>query len=58
MYPRTKIYEILKGLAKKGYVEVRRGSPTYFQAVKPKQVIGKIKDELTKCVMDTLDQLN
>jgi sugar-specific transcriptional regulator TrmB len=56
--PRAKIYEILKGLSKKGYVEVRQGSPTYFQAVKPKQVIGKIKDELTKCVIDTLDQLN
>lgn len=56
--PRAKIYEILKGLAKKGYVEVRQGSPTHFRAVEPKQVIGKIKDELTNCVIDTLDQLN
>jgi HTH-type transcriptional regulator, sugar sensing transcriptional regulator len=56
--PRAKIYEILKGLAKKGCVEVSEGSPTYFQAVEPKQVIGKIKEELRKCVIDTLDQLN
>jgi sugar-specific transcriptional regulator TrmB len=56
--PRAKIYEILKGLAKKGYVEVREGSPTYFRAVEPKQVIGKIKDEITSCIIDTLDQLN
>lgn len=29
--PRAKIYEILKALAKKGFLEVRQGTPTYFQ---------------------------
>jgi sugar-specific transcriptional regulator TrmB len=56
--PRAKIYEILKVLAKKGFLEVREGSPTYFRAVDPKQVIGKIKDEFTNCAIETLDQLN
>lgn len=56
--PRAKIYEILKMLAKKGYLEVRQGSPTYFRAVDPKQVIGKIKDEFINCTIETLDQLN
>lgn len=56
--PRAKIYEILKMLAKKGYLEVRQGSPTYFRAVDPKQVIGKIKDEFIKCTVETLDQFN
>jgi HTH-type transcriptional regulator, sugar sensing transcriptional regulator len=56
--PRAKIYEILKVLAKKGYIEVRQGSPTYFRAVDPKQVIGKIKDEFINCAIETLDQLN
>ncbi len=56
--PRAKIYEILKVLAKKGYLEVRQGSPTYFRAVDPKQVIGKIKDEFLNCATQTLDQLN
>ncbi|MGB9938481.1 TrmB family transcriptional regulator [Methanosarcina sp.] len=56
--PRAKIYEILKVLAKKGYLEVRQGSPTYFRAVEPKQVIGKIKDEFINCAIETLDQLN
>jgi sugar-specific transcriptional regulator TrmB len=56
--PRAKIYEILKVLAKKGYIEVRQGSPTYFRAVDPKQVIGKIKDEFLNCAIDTLGQLN
>lgn len=56
--PRAKIYEILKVLAKKGFLEVRQGSPTYFRAVDPKQVIGKIKDEFLNCTIETLDQLN
>jgi len=56
--PRAKIYEVLKVLVKKGYLEVRQGSPTYFRAVDPKQVIGKIKDEFINCAIETLDQLN
>ncbi|HIH74237.1 MAG TPA: TrmB family transcriptional regulator [Methanosarcina sp.] len=56
--PRAKIYEVLKILAKKGYLEIRQGSPTYFRAVDPKQVIGKIKDEFISCAIETLDQLN
>jgi sugar-specific transcriptional regulator TrmB len=56
--PRAKIYEVLKVLAKKGYLEVRQGSPTYFRAVDPKMVIGKIKDEFINCAIETFDQLN
>jgi HTH-type transcriptional regulator, sugar sensing transcriptional regulator len=56
--PRAKIYEILKVLAKKGYLEVRQGTPTYFRAVDPKQVIVKIKDEFLDCATETLAQLN
>lgn len=56
--PRAKIYEILKSLAKKGYVDIRQGSPSYFRAVAPKLVIGKIKDELINCAIESLAQLN
>lgn len=56
--PRAKIYEILKVLAKKGYLEVRQGSPTYFRAVDPKKVIGEIKNEFLNCAIETLGQLN
>jgi sugar-specific transcriptional regulator TrmB len=56
--PRAKIYEILKVLAKKGFLEVRQGSPTYFRAVDPKQVIAKMKDEFVNCAIETLSQLN
>ena len=56
--PRAKVYELLKVLAKKGYLEVRQGTPTYFRAVDPKQIIGKIKDEFLDCATETLNQLN
>jgi len=56
--PRAKIYEILKMLAKKGYIEVRQGSPTYFRAVDPEQVIGNMKNEFLNCAVETLDELN
>ncbi|MCQ1534651.1 TrmB family transcriptional regulator [Methanosarcina sp. KYL-1] len=56
--PRAKVYEILKTLSRKGYVEVRQGSPAYFRAVDPKHVIGRIKDEMINCAIDALDQLN
>ena len=56
--PRAKIYEILKVLAKKGFLEVRQGSPIHYRAVDPKQVIGKIKDEFINCAIETLDKLN
>ena len=56
--PRAKIYEILDTLAKKGYLEVRQGSPTYFRAVDPKEVIKEIRDDFLNCSIDTLNQLN
>jgi len=56
--PRAKIYEILRSLAKKGYLEVRQGTPTYFRAVDPKQIIIKMKDEFLNCATETLNQFN
>lgn len=56
--PRAKIYEVLRVLAKKGYLEVRQGSPTYFRAVDPKKVIGEIKNEFLNCAIEALGQLN
>jgi HTH-type transcriptional regulator, sugar sensing transcriptional regulator len=56
--PRAKIYEILNTLAKKGYLEVKQGSPTYFLAVDPKEVIEEIRDDFLNCSIDTLNQLN
>ena len=55
--PRAKIYELLNALAKKGYLEVRQGSPTYFRAVDPKNVIEEIRDDFLNCSIDTLNQL-
>jgi sugar-specific transcriptional regulator TrmB len=56
--PRAKVYDILKTLSRKGFVEVRQGSPVYFRAVDPKHVIGRIKNEFFTCAIEALDQLN
>ena len=56
--PRAKVYDILRALSKKGYVEIRQGSPAYYRAVEPKHIIGRIKDEMINCAIDTLSQLN
>ena len=56
--PRAKIYEILRSLAKKGYLEVRQGTPTYFRAVDPKQIIVKMKDEFLNYATDATETLN
>jgi sugar-specific transcriptional regulator TrmB len=36
---------------------VRQGSPTYFRAVDPKNVIEEIRDDFLNCSIDTLNQL-
>jgi len=56
--PRAKIYEILNTLAKKGCVEIRQGTPTYFRAVDPKQVIEWMRDEFLDCANETISLLN
>jgi HTH-type transcriptional regulator, sugar sensing transcriptional regulator len=56
--PRAKIYEILQTLAKKGFLELRKGTPTYFRAVDPKQVIEKMKEEFLDCASEALAQLD
>jgi HTH-type transcriptional regulator, sugar sensing transcriptional regulator len=56
--PRAKIYDILQELAKKGFLEIRQGTPTHFRAVDPKLLIGKIKVEFLDCLTETLVQLN
>ncbi|KAF1078826.1 TrmB family transcriptional regulator [Methanogenium sp. MK-MG] len=41
--PHGRIYSVLKGLADKGYVKVQEGTPAYYQAVNPGEVIGSLK---------------
>jgi sugar-specific transcriptional regulator TrmB len=48
--PRTRIYDILKELANKGFVEFIAGSPNYYRVVEPDSVMDKIRDELVETI--------
>ena len=44
--PRSRIYDILNELEKKGFVEVKRGRPIKYSVIEPKIIIKKEKNEL------------
>ncbi|MDD2836307.1 MAG: TrmB family transcriptional regulator [Methanothrix sp.] len=48
--PRTRIYDILRDLESKGFVEFMQGSPTYYRAVEPDRVMKRLKDELVASI--------
>ncbi|VVB71840.1 HTH-type sugar sensing transcriptional regulator TrmBL1 [uncultured archaeon] len=55
--PRTRIYDILKDLATKGFVEYVEGSPTYYRAVEPDRVMERLRDELVASIDRSTSEL-
>jgi len=55
--PRTRIYDILRDLAGKGYVEYVQGSPSYYRAVEPDRVIEKLRNELVASIDQSTSEL-
>ena len=55
--PRTRIYDILRDLGGKGFVEFVQGSPTYYRAVEPDQVMERLRDELVACIDRSTSEL-
>lgn len=50
--PRTRIYDILRDLAEKGFVEFVQGSPTYYRVVEPEKILEQLRGDL----LETIDQ--
>ena len=48
--PRTRIYDILRELTDKGFVEFIEGSPTYYRAAEPDRVLDRIRDEFEEAI--------
>ncbi len=44
--PRSRIYEILKGMARKGFVEIERGRPLKYTIIPPAEVFQRKKQQL------------
>lgn len=48
--PRTRIYDVLRDLADKGFVEFIQGSPTYYRVVEPETVLEILRKELLDAI--------
>ncbi|MDP7476763.1 MAG: helix-turn-helix domain-containing protein [Candidatus Woesearchaeota archaeon] len=46
--PRSRSYDVLESLEKKGFVVMKLGKPTKYLAVPPKKVIERVKEQLEK----------
>ena len=55
--PRSRIYDILKGLEEKGFVEVERGRPSKYKAVHPTTIISDEKEKLVEELDNTENKL-
>jgi len=58
--PRSRTYDILETLEKKGFIVMKLGKPIKFVALKPEEVIERVKKNLQKDAVDKskrLDQL-
>ena len=56
--PRSKIYEVLKSLAKKGFVEIERGKPLKFNVIPPHEVFEKSRKQMNEQLDDAENELN
>jgi len=56
--PRSKIYEVLKSLAKKGFVEIQRGKPLKFNVISPHEIFEKSRKQMKEQLDEAENELN
>lgn len=55
--PRSKIYDVLKSLTKKNFIEVEDGRPQTYTAKSPVEVISREKEKIDSKMDDTITRL-
>ena len=55
--PRSKIYDVLKSLNKKNYIEVEDGRPLTYIAKSPVEVLTREKEKITTDIDDSISRL-
>ncbi|GAB6101253.1 hypothetical protein JCM16138_04760 [Thermococcus atlanticus] len=55
--PRPRVYDVLKELHRKGFVDISEGNPAYFRAVEPEKVIASLRDKYLKSSEDVIIKL-
>ena len=56
--PRSKIYDVLKILGEKGFVEIERGRPLKYHVIPPTEVFRRHKDKILEELEETEMELN
>jgi len=55
--PRSRTYDVLESLEKKGFAIVKLGKPVKYMGIKPKMVLEKIKNNIKKNAEDRVKSL-
>jgi sugar-specific transcriptional regulator TrmB len=55
--PRSKIYDVLKGLVKKNYIDVEDGRPQTYHVKSPVEVLGREKEKINTEIDDAITRL-
>lgn len=55
--PQGRIYDVLKGLANRGFIEIQEGNPTYYRAIDPAEVIRNLSNTYTQNLQQSMDAL-
>ena len=55
--PRSKIYDVLKGLAEKDFIEVEDGRPQTYNVKSPVEVLSREKEKLDSKIDDSITRL-
>ncbi len=56
--PRSRTYDILESLEKKGFIIMKLGKPIKFVALKPGEVVERVKKNLVKYANERVDRLD
>ncbi len=56
--PRPRVYDVLNALDEKGFIEIRRGSPLMYKAVRPDIVVSFLKKDLDTAAQESVKTLD
>ncbi|AKB28485.1 Transcriptional regulator, TrmB family [Methanosarcina siciliae T4/M] len=56
--PRAKVYGILRGMEKKGYVRILGGDPILFCCTRPEEMMARIRADFMRSLRETSSGLN
>lgn len=55
--PRPKVYDTVKSLEERGFVEVQQGNPTHFRPMDPRKVISKLETDTIRAAEECIHNL-